>query len=116
LPTVEPPTPFEPEDGTSFGESDTFRLAWQSGHTLKPDECFLITIRYTNTGSEIKLPVCVQATQWWVDESLYLQADQETDRVYYWSVAAARMETDEEGNETYVPLSASSEEWSFYWR
>ena len=116
LPTLEPPVPIEPEDGAPFGDRDTFKLAWRSSHTLKPDECFLVTVRYTNAGSEVNLPVCVQATYWWVDEALYLQADQETDRVYNWSVRIARIETDEEGNETYVPLGASSEEWSFYWR
>lgn len=75
-----------------------------------------MSIRYTHGGVGVSLPVCVQATHWWVDKALYLQADQETDRVYYWDVRAARMETDADGNETYVPLGPPSEEWSFYWR
>lgn len=116
LPTVPPPVPFEPEDGAPFAGRDTFRLAWQGRHTLKPDECYLVTIRYTNKGAEVDLPVCVQDTFWWVDKALYLQADQETDRVYYWSVRVVRKETDSDGNQTYVPLSPFTDEWSFYWR
>jgi hypothetical protein len=116
LPTVAPPTPLEPEDGVPFGEGANFRLAWRSSHTLKPDECYLVTLRYTHSGSEVQLPVCVQETYWWVDDALYLQADQETDRVYYWSVRVVRKEIDEERNETYVPLGPPSEELSFYWR
>jgi hypothetical protein len=76
----------------------------------------LVSVRYTHSGAEVNLPVCVQATQWWVDKALYLQADQETDRVYFWDVRTVRKETDAEGNETYVPLGPPSEEWSFYWR
>lgn len=75
-----------------------------------------MTVRYTNNGAEVGLPVCVQDTFWWVDKALYLQADQETDRVYYWSVRVVRKEMDADGNETFVPLSPSTEEWSFYWR
>jgi RNA polymerase subunit RPABC4/transcription elongation factor Spt4 len=115
-PTLPAPTLLEPDDGSPFGEGDVFRLAWRSSHTLKPDECFLVTVRYTHQGAEVGLPVCVQQTFWWVEESLYLQADQETGRVYYWSVRLARQATDEEGNETFVPLGPASEEWSFYWR
>ncbi len=116
LPTVAPPTPLEPEDGAPFGERDTFRLAWGSSHTLARDECFLVTVRYTHNAAEVRLPICVQATHWWVDDALYLQADQETDRVYYWSVSVARKQTDADGMESFVPLGPSSEEWSFYWR
>jgi hypothetical protein len=51
-----------------------------------------------------------------MDKALYLQADQETDRVYYWSVQVVRKGIDEDGDESFVPLSMSSEERSFYWR
>jgi hypothetical protein len=47
---------------------------------------------------------------------LYGEADQETNRVYYWSVRVVRMGTDDEGREIYVPLSPPSEERRFYWR
>ncbi len=116
LPTVAPPTPTEPEDGTSLGSNANFKLAWLSNHTLKPDECYLVTLRYTHMGAEVRMPLCVQETYWWVDEGLYLQADQETDRVYYWSVRVVRKVVGEDEEETFVPLSPSSEEWSFYWR
>lgn len=115
-PTVAPPMPTEPEDETPFGSGSIFRLAWRSNHTLKADECFLVRIRYTRQGSQVIMPVCVQQTYWWVDEGLYLQADQETDRVYYWTVQIVRKATDEDGNEVYTPLGPASEEWSFYWR
>lgn len=100
----------------SFGERANFRLSWQGNHTLKPDECYLVTVRYTHNGSEVRLPVCVQQTSWWVDQGLYLEADQETGRVYYWSVAVVRKVIDANGRETFVPLSMPSEERSFYWR
>ena len=119
LPTVSPvppPTPLEPEDGAPFGEGADFRLSWRSTHTLKPDECYLVTIRYTHDGAEVGLPVCVQQTFWWVDDALYLQADQETGRVYYWSVRVVRKETDADGKEAFTPLGPPSEERSFYWR
>jgi hypothetical protein len=45
-----------------------------------------------------------------------MQADQETDRIYYWRVRLVRKVTDAEGTEDYVPISEDSEEWSFYWR
>ncbi len=107
----------EPEDGAPFdGEDADFRLAWRSSYTLRPDECYLITVRYTHEGAEVNLPVCVQETYWWVDKGLYLQADQETDRLYYWSVRIARRGTDDDGDEVFVPLSPPSEEWTFYWR
>jgi hypothetical protein len=115
-PTVAPPILVEPEEGVPFAENDIFKVAWRSSHTLKPDECYLVTIRYTHQGAEVRLPVCVQETFWWVDHALYLQADQETGRVYYWSVRVVRKETDADGNEAFAPLGPPSEEWSFYWR
>jgi hypothetical protein len=72
-------------------------------------------VRYTSGGTEIILPKHVQETHWYVDSALYLQADQETDRVHYWSVRIVRKETDSEGNDVIVPLGPSSEEWTFYW-
>jgi hypothetical protein len=115
-PTVAVPILLEPDEGAPFAENDIFRLAWRSSHTLKPDECYLVTIRYTRQGSEVRLPVCVQGTFWWVDKALYLQADQETDRVYYWSVQVVKKGIDEDGDEIFVPLSMPSAESSFYWR
>ncbi len=106
----------EPEDGAPFGERDVFKLGWQSTHTLKRDECYLLRLRYTHEGDSVTLEVCVQEASWWVDQSLYLEADQETDRVYYWSVWIARKGTDAEGNEIYLPLGPASLERRFYWR
>ena len=116
MPTVVPPVLVEPKDGAPFSGGDIFKLAWQSSHTLKPDECYLLTIRYTMGGENVSLPVCVQEPYWWVDKGLYLQADQETGRSYHWSVRVAQKERDAGGNETYVPLSPASEEWVFYWK
>jgi hypothetical protein len=117
MPTVSAPILVGPEDGATFGGADAvIRLAWQSNHTLKSGECFLLIVRYVGSGSEVELPVCLQETQWWVDDGLYLQADQETDRAYHWRVLVAREEIDEEGNVSYVPLGPASREWTFYWR
>ena len=116
MPTVPAPALLEPEDGTSFGGvSAIIRLAWQSNHTLGSDECFLLTVSYVQDGSEVGLPMCLQETQWWVDEGLYLQADQETDRAYHWRVGVVREEIDEDGNVSYVSLGSASQERTFYW-
>ncbi len=115
-PTVPAPVPLEPEDGSSFGEGSIFRILWQSYHVLGPDECFLLTVRYVQNRSEVELSMCLQETQWWVDEALYLRADQETARAYHWRVAVVRQEIDSEGNLSFVPLGPPCEEQTFYWR
>jgi len=107
----------KPEDGALFsGENAKIELAWSSGHTLKPDECFLVTVRWTERGAQSGTQVCVQATSWFVDGSLHLRADQETDRIYDWSVQVAREESDDGGQVTFTPLSPSGSERSFHWR
>jgi len=106
----------EPEDGSSFGAGSIFRILWQSYHVLGPDECFLLTVSYVQSQADVELAMCLQETQWWVDEALYLRADQETGRAYHWWVAVVRQEIDSEGNLTYVPLGPPSEEQTFYWR
>jgi len=117
VPTVAPPSLVEPRDRSPFnGEKANIKLAWTSSYTLKPDEYYELLVRYTHEGAQEVLPVHVQGTFWWVDGSLYLQADQETEFVYYWSVRLVRQEADAEGNETYTPISPPSEEWSFYWK
>ena len=83
---------------------------------MKPDEFYEMTLRYVQLGGDVPVPVYVQETFWFVDKGLYHQADQETDRVYYWNVRVVRKETDADGNENVIPLSSASEEWSFYWR
>ncbi len=115
-PTVAPPEPSEPENGSTYSPDATFRLGWTSGYTLKPDECFLITIRWTQQGGAAVMPLCVQETHWYVKkEGLYGKADQETGRAYYWNVRLARKGVDADGKETYTPFSPPSEEWVFYW-
>jgi hypothetical protein len=116
LPTVPAPVLLEPEDGSSYGQNAIIRLAWQSSHTLRSDECFLLIVSYLQGGSEVELPMCLQESHWWVDDGLYLQADQETGRAYHWRVLVARKETDGDGNLSYVPLGPASQEWTFYWR
>jgi hypothetical protein len=99
-------------------------MSWISNHTLRPDEFYEILIRYTQQGGAVILPVRVQRTYWWVDPALYLQADQETGRAYYWSVRVVRKAADTASdsasdtgeNDSYLPLSPPSEEWVFYWR
>ena len=98
------------------GEKAYIKLAWTSGYTLKPDEYYEVVLRYTHRGAPEALPVRVQGTSWFVDEDLYLQADQETEFIYYWSVRLVRKVVDAEGKETYLPLSPASEERSFYWK
>ncbi len=116
-PTLEPPTLDKPEDGAVFnGAEANIELGWSSTHTLAPDECFLIGLRWTENGSPAGIQVCVQRTSWFVDAGLYLRADQETERVYYWSVSLARKTTDADGNAQYTPLSPASEERSFFWK
>ena len=106
----------EPEDESSYGRDAIFRLAWQSEYTLKPGECFLLTVGYVQNGSEVELDMCMQDRQWWVNDGLYLQADQETGRAYQWWVTVVREETGDDGNVSYIPMGPSSEKWTFYWR
>jgi hypothetical protein len=114
---VAPPTLTEPNDGEPiFGGDQIFRLAWNSSHTLKPDEFFEVMVRWTEGGSPASSRWYLQQTFWFVDNALYLRADQETDRIYHWSVRVVQQGTDDEGNDVYLPLSPPSEEWSFYWR
>ena len=117
MPTVPAPVLLSPEDGASFsGTNAIIRLAWQSNHTLGSDECFLLTVSYVQNGSNVGLPMCLQETQWWADDGLYLQPDQETDRAYHWRVRVVREEIDEDGNVSYVPLGPVSQERTFHWR
>ncbi len=116
MPTVAPPVPAEPDDTATFGPDATFRLGWTVGYTLKQDECFLVTIRYTQEGNPAASQYCVQETFWYVSkEDLYSKADQETGRAYYWSVRLARKGVDADGKETYTPFSLPSVEKVFYW-
>jgi hypothetical protein len=117
MPTVAPPTPLEPENKSSHGADDTFRLFWGSDYTLKPDECYLVMVRWTQQGNAAATQICVQETQWYVQkEGLYGLADQETGQAYYWSVRLARKGVDAGGKETFTPFSPPSEEWVFYWQ
>lgn len=117
VPTAAPPTLLEPADGEGFGgRNAVVKLVWTSGHTLKPDECYRVTVQWTEQGALAANEVCVQDTAWFMPDSLYLRADQETDRLYTWSVRLARRTTDANGNARFVPFSPESEEWSFHWR
>ena len=106
-----------PDDGSPFdGDKAYIKLEWTSSHTLKPEEYFEVTVRWTHDGALAAVPYRVQTAYYFVDEAIHLQADQETDRIYYWSVRLVRKVTDAEGTEDYLPISENSEEWSFYWR
>lgn len=116
-PTTVPPVPVRPEKGALFsGESANIELGWLSNHTLKPNEYFVVHVRWTENGAPNFTEASVQGTTWFVSKLLYLRADLETERRYYWSVYLARKESDAEGNEIFVPLSPSSEERFFYWK
>lgn len=117
VPTVAPPTLTGPEDGGAFqGASAAIPLRWRSDHTLKADEYYQVTLRYTQGGAEVRLPIYVQATEWYVDKSLYLEADQESQRLYRWSVRLVRKAPGSGGEAEYIVLSPSSSEFSFYWQ
>jgi hypothetical protein len=92
------------------------RLAWRSSHTLARDECFLVNLSWTERGAPANNEACLQQTYWYIDSLLYLRADQETGRIYYWTVRLARGQTSAEGSTTYIPLSPPSEERYFYWK
>lgn len=117
LPTVVAPSAVEPEDGALFsGEDAVIKLAWRSSHTLARDECFLVNLRWTEGGAPAGDKVCVQQTSWYVDKQFHLRADQETERIYYWTVRLARRTTDSDGAAEFVALSQPSAERSFYWK
>ncbi len=107
----------EPENMARFdGEKAIIKLAWSSNYFLQPDQCYLVTLRWTERGAPASNLTCVQDKNWFVDDALYLRADQETERVYYWSVRIVRRGTDADGARTYTPVSAASEERFFYWK
>ena len=117
LPTVAPPTLTGPEDGGVFrGATADIGLTWQSRHALQADEYYLVTVRYTHEGAEARVPVYVQATEWFVDGSLYLEADQETERLYRWTVRIVRRRAAGGSGAEYEPISPVSAERSFYWQ
>jgi hypothetical protein len=117
VPTVVPPTLTEPENEAPFtGEKASIELAWRSAYALRSDEFYEVVVRYTHQGNVVAVPYRVQQTAWFVDRMLYLQADQETDRVYYWSVRLVRRQIASGGTEVFVPFSTSSEERSFFWK
>lgn len=117
VPTAPAPEIVRPEDGANFsGPNASVELAWTAAYTLGPNEYFQVRLRYVHDGSEVVIQVPVQRTSWFVDEGLYLEADQATDRAYHWSVRLVRQETGEEGEEVYAPLGPASEERTFYWR
>jgi hypothetical protein len=106
-----------PEDEAPYdGKGAIIKLSWQSRHTLDSDECYQVRLRWTEGGAPAATEVCVQQTQWFVDSSLYLRADQETARLYQWSVRVVQETTGDDGGASYVPLSPMSEERSFFWR
>jgi hypothetical protein len=119
-PTAPPPELIKPEDLATFSGPDTpIELAWTSSHTLDADECYLVTLSWSQGGSRALTQTCTQGTSWQVHEvkpTLHGLADQSTDRLYTWSVRLARFENDADGNQITVPIGAPSEERSFYWR
>ncbi len=90
-------------------------MAWESDHTLVADEFYEATIRYTQMGAEVLLPVRVRTPSWFVDRSLLGAADQQTGRAYHWSVRIVRKVTGADGEVSYLPISLRSVEWTFYW-
>lgn len=90
-------------------------LAWDSSHALGSDEFYEVTVRYTQMGIEVLLPVRVQTPSWFVDRRLMGAADQQTGRAYHWSVQIVREVPAANGEVTYLPTSLGSVEWTFYW-
>lgn len=91
-------------------------MSWTTNYSLGPNQFFEIALRYTHSGAEVVVPTYVQTWQWFVDPALYLQADQETNRAYYWHVRTVLRSTDAAGKTTYIPLSPTSEERVFFWK
>lgn len=90
-------------------------MAWAGNHTLKPDEYYVVHVGWTENGAPNFTEVSLQTTSWYVSELLWLRADQETGRAYYWHVYLARKETGDNGQDILVPISPPSKERSFYW-
>jgi RNA polymerase subunit RPABC4/transcription elongation factor Spt4 len=117
LPTAAPPTLISPEDGSTFrGPNAAIGLTWRSSHTLQADEYYLVTLRYSHNGAEVRLPVYVRTSEWFVDDALHLEADQETGRLYRWSVRLVRLRSGSGADAEYEMLSPPSEELTFYWQ
>ena len=127
-PTSEPPTATPapalaapelliPETGVVYeGEDTSIELTWRSSHTLVSDEYFEVMIRYVSGGATVSAPVYVQRPSWFVSKMLHGKADQESERIYTWSVRLVRKRTADDGTDTYLPISAWSEERTFHWK
>jgi hypothetical protein len=115
---IAPAVLLQPEDNAPFfnGERANITLVWASSHSLKTDECYQVTLRWTERGAPANSLICVRETSWFVPNALYLRADQETERKYSWSVRLVKGSTGPDGSTNYIPLSAPSVEWSFYWQ
>jgi hypothetical protein len=98
------------------GEKAVIKVVWASSYTLKSDECYLVSVSWSRQGSIQGTETCVQSTSWFVDAWLYLQADQESGRLYHWTVRIARRGNDAQGNNIFIPLSPSSEARTFSWK
>jgi hypothetical protein len=106
-----------PEDGGVFrGATADIGLTWRSSHSLQANEYYLVTLRYAHEGAEARAPVYVQAPEWFVADSFYLEADQETERLYRWTVRIVRQRAGTGSGAEYEPISPVSEERSFYWQ
>lgn len=116
-PVLSAPELLMPEAGTVYaGEGASIELTWRSSHTLSSDEYFEVVIRYVSGGATISAPVYVQRPAWFVSKMLHGKADQESNRMYTWSVRLVRKRTADDGTEEYVPISGFSEERTFHWK
>jgi RNA polymerase subunit RPABC4/transcription elongation factor Spt4 len=115
-PTLPAPVPLTPEDGVTYRENAQIMISWRSDYATAGDDFFELILRFTHNGQEVRLPSYLQVPYWYVSKDLYLEADQETGRLYEWSVRVVRKTTDSGGKVVYIPLSASSVEKAFYWK
>jgi len=106
-----------PEAGTGYeGEDTSIELTWRSSHALASDEYFEVMIRYVAGGATVSAPVYVQRPAWFVSKMLHGKADQESERMYTWSVRLVRKRTADDGTDEYTSISGWSEERAFQWK
>jgi len=116
-PVLAAPELLIPESGVVYeGEGTSIELTWRSSHTLASDEYFEVMIRYVSGGATVSSPVYVQRPSWFVSKLLHGKADQESERLYTWSVRLVRKHTADDGTDEFTSISGWSEERAFHWK
>jgi hypothetical protein len=103
-----------PSNGNSFhGEDADVILIWKSVGTLKGDEYYRVSVRYSQLGEARYAGDWVQGTEWRMPQRFAGEADQGR---FEWDVTVYQATTiRSDGTKDGPAISPKSETWSFTW-